>query len=87
MGVSSRYLGYRYFQKIFELNFKWQLKQENYHLVKESVEERDIVINNTPYMTRYIGLCLPTRNIIVATYYYVGTSPYASGRPVDVPLP
>lgn len=47
------------------------LKRENYELVKESVEERDIVINNVPYANRYLALCVPSRNIIVATYYYV----------------
>ena len=65
-------LGYRYFQQIFDLNFKFKLKKENYGLVKEGVEERDTVINNTPHSTRYIGLCVPAQNIIMAGYYYIG---------------
>ena len=80
-------IGYRYFQQIFELNFKWDLKKENYSLVKESVEERDIVINNAPHMTRYLGLCVPSPNILVACYYYVVFLSYPSGRTVDVPPP
>jgi glycerol-3-phosphate dehydrogenase len=70
--IFSLNAGYRYFQQIFEPNFKFHLKKENYHLVKESVEERDVVINNSPHTTRYIGLCVPCRNVIMACYFYVG---------------
>ena len=63
--------------------------------MRESVEERDTVINNSPHTTRYIGLCVPSRNIVMAGYYYVGlwlyhhlslrfladTSAYACPRP------
>ena len=87
MEVCLATIGYRYFQQIFELNFKWDLKKENYSLVKESVEERDIVINNAPHMTRYLALCVPSPNILVASYYYVVFLSYPSGRTVDVPPP
>jgi glycerol-3-phosphate dehydrogenase len=87
MEVCLATIGYRYFQQIFELNFKWDLKKENFSLVKESVEERDIVINNAPHMTRYLALCVPSPNILVACYYYVVFLSYPSGRTVDVPPP
>ena len=63
--------GYRYFQQIFEFNLKFNLKRENYGLVIESVQERDVVINNAPHVNRYVGLCVPCRNLIMAAYYYV----------------
>lgn len=85
MGVSISNSGYRYFQQIFEFNLKIDSKKENYELVKESVEERDIVINNVPYANRYIALCVPTRNIVLATYYYVHSRCNFIDRPMDVP--
>lgn len=58
------------------MNFNWKSKKENFELVKESVEERDTVINNAPHITRYLGLVVPCRNIIMALYYYVGLYMY-----------
>lgn len=52
--------GLRYWQRIF--NPFSTTRSQDYHLVKEAIKERDILLKNAPYITNHIGLIVPSSN-------------------------
>ncbi|EAR93558.2 FAD-dependent oxidoreductase (macronuclear) [Tetrahymena thermophila SB210] len=67
--------GIRYLQEVFEFSLKGG-RIEKYNLVKEALRERTHFIENAYYMNRQIPFVVPTTNLIMGIYYYIGVLVY-----------
>ena len=66
--------GIRYLERVFKYSNK--NRKLDYDLVKEALAERNLMLNNAPYMTNQIALVIPATNIFKACYYYLGCKLY-----------
>lgn len=62
--------GIRYLERVFK--FKNNNRSLDWKLVKEALGERNLLLNNVPYMTNQIALVIPATNMFMALYYYAG---------------
>jgi glycerol-3-phosphate dehydrogenase len=66
--------GLRYLENAFKLRNKNRM--EDFHLVNEAINERNILLNNIPYLSEQVGMIIPLTNIFEAVYYYCGCMLY-----------
>ena len=66
--------GLRYLENAFKLKNK--NRREDFHLVNEAINERNILLNNIPYLSEQVGMIIPLTNIFEAVYYYCGCMLY-----------
>ena len=66
--------GIRYLQRVFKFGNKH--RELDYELVKEALTERNLMLNNAPYMTNQVAIVIPATNIFKAVYYYLGCRLY-----------
>jgi len=63
--------GLRYIENAFKL--RNANRKEDFYLVNESLVERDMLLNNVPYMNDQVGMIIPVTNIFSAAFYYGGS--------------
>lgn len=63
--------GLRYLENAFKL--RNSNRKEDFYLVNESLVERDMLLNNVPYMNDQVGMIIPVTNIFSALFYYGGS--------------
>jgi glycerol-3-phosphate dehydrogenase len=66
--------GIRYLERVFK--FRNKHRKLDWELVKEALAERNLMMNNVPYMTNQIAIIIPATNIFKACYYYLGCKLY-----------
>lgn len=66
--------GVRYLERVFR--FRNKNRWLDYELVKEALAERNLMLNNVPYMTNQVALVIPSTNIFKNLYYYIGCKLY-----------
>jgi glycerol-3-phosphate dehydrogenase len=66
--------GIRYLERVFK--FRNKNRRLDYELVKEALAERNLMLNNAPYMTNQIAIIIPATNIFKGIYYYLGCKLY-----------
>ena len=66
--------GIRYLERVFKVRNKH--RGLDWELVKEALAERNLMINNAPYMTNQVAIIIPATNIFKGMYYYLGCKLY-----------
>jgi glycerol-3-phosphate dehydrogenase len=66
--------GLRYLENAFKLHNNNRM--EDFHLVNESLNERDMLLNNVPYLNEQVGMIIPLKNVFEAMFYYCGCMVY-----------
>ena len=66
--------GLRYLERAF-MPFNKNRKAD-FDLVDEALQERNLLINNAPYMTDQVGMVIPCSNIFTTLFYFAGCQVY-----------